>query len=91
MVARFGFLIVASNTNGTVVAPVQDFTLQWHDGSAWKDIPEAKVSDNKNPTWSTLFKTIETTRLRLTITAAPDATSRIWEVELYAPVTISKE
>ena len=72
--------------NAAVTSPVQDFTLQWHDGTAWKDIPDAKITANKNPAWSARFTPVETKRLRLTITATPKETSRIWEVELYGPL-----
>jgi len=71
--------------NAAVIAPVQDFTLQWHDGTAWQDIPDAKVTANKNPAWSARFTPVETKRLRLIITATPGETSRIWEVEFYGP------
>jgi hypothetical protein len=70
---------------GTVDAPIRDFTLQWHDGTTWKDIPGAAARDNRLPAWSGTFGAVETTRLRLGITATQDDTSRIWEVELYAP------
>ncbi|MEI7947653.1 MAG: FAD-dependent oxidoreductase, partial [bacterium] len=71
--------------NADVVSPVQDFAFQWYDGTAWQDIPEAKVTGNKNPAWSGLFTPVVTTRLRLTVTVTPGDISRIWEVELYAP------
>ena len=48
------------------------------------------LTANTNPVWSGRFTSIETTRLRLTITATPGDISRIWEVELYAPVEKAK-
>ena len=74
-------------SGGAVIAPVQDFTFQWHDGTAWKDIPGTAIKDNKLPAWSGTFNAVETTRIRLGITATKDDISRIWEVELYAPPT----
>jgi hypothetical protein len=70
---------------GAVAAPVRSFAFQWHDGTAWQDIPGAKAIGNPHPDWSAHFAPVETTRIRLTITATPDDISRIWEVELYAP------
>lgn len=72
-------------SGGTVIASVEAFAFQWHDGNAWKAIPGASVQDNKLPAWSGTFEAVETIRLRLGITATQDDISRIWEVELYAP------
>jgi hypothetical protein len=69
---------------------LSDFTLQWHDGTAWQDIPDARVAANRQIAWSAPFTPVETTRLRLVITATPGGTSRIWEVELYAPPATSE-
>jgi len=78
-------IISGYNHGGTVAAPVQSFTFQWHDGTAWHDLPDAQVTANLQTDWSARFTPVETTRLRLTITATPGGFSRIWEVELYAP------
>jgi hypothetical protein len=71
---------------GVVDSPVQGFRLQWHDGSGWRDIPGSEVRNNRQVDWSGTFGTVETRRLRLGVTATKDDTSRLWEVELYAPV-----
>jgi hypothetical protein len=84
-------IISGYHQGGGVVAPVRSFTFQWHDGTAWQDVPSSKVTDNPHPDWSARFTPVETTRLRLTITATPDDVSRIWEVELYAPTAKSNK
>lgn len=71
--------------SGGVEAPLQDFTFQWHDGNSWVDVPGTSVQGNKAPAWASLFDPVETTRLRLAVTATKDDTSRIWEIELYGP------
>jgi hypothetical protein len=78
-------VISGYHQGGAVVAPVQGFAFQWHDGTAWQDMPDAKVTANLKTDWSARFTPVETTRLRLAITASPGGISRIWEVELYAP------
>ena len=83
-------IISGYNRGGPVDSPVQGFTFQWHDGTAWKDISDARVTANQQIAWSVLFTPVETTRLRLVITATPGGISRIWEVELYAPPASSK-
>ena len=83
-------IISGYNHGGTVAAPVQSFMFQWHDGTAWRDLPDAQVTANLQTDWSARFTPVETTRLRLTITATPGGISRIWEVELYAPPATSQ-
>lgn len=68
-----------------IEAPLQDFAFEWHDGNAWKAIARADVRGNAQPDWSGTFAPIETSRVRLRITATKGETSRIWEVELYGP------
>lgn len=72
-------------SGGAVIAPVEDFLFQWHDGTTWKNVPGAVIKANRLPAWSGAFETVETARLRLGITATQGDISRIWEVELYAP------
>jgi len=69
--------------NVTVDAPITDFRWQTYDGTAWHDLPDAKVTGNQDPAWAAQFQTVETTHLRLVITATPGDISRIWEIELY--------
>ena len=83
-------IISGYNHGGVLTGPLSDFTLQWHDGTAWQDIPDARVTANRQIAWSAPFTPVETTRLRLVITATPGGTSRIWEVELYAPPATSE-
>lgn len=72
-------------SGGVVEAPLRDFVLQWHDGAAWRDIAGTPIRANTQAAWAGTFGAIATTRLRLCITATKDATSRIWEVELFGP------
>lgn len=78
--------VISGYYTGQVVAPIEDFTFQWHDGSGWKDLPGGNVRANKLPAWSGTFTAVETSRIRLGIHATKDDTSRIWEVEFYGPV-----
>ena len=71
--------------DGEIVDPLTDFTLQYHDGKIWKDIPGGKVENNENPNWLTKFAPLTSSKMRLVITATPGNISRLWEVELYAP------
>jgi hypothetical protein len=57
---------------------------------AWQDVPDTKVTANPHPDWSARFTPVETTRLRLAITATTGGISRIWEVEFYASSAKSK-
>lgn len=67
-----------------VIAPIRDFTLQWHDGGEWKDLL-AGVTSNTRPAWSARFPGVRTRRVRLQVTGTKDGISRIWEVEFYKP------
>ena len=78
-------IISGYTSGGAVIEPIRDFTFQWHDGAAWKDIPGAAVKNNQQPAWAGTFDAVTATRLRLVITATKGDTSRIWEVEVYAP------
>ncbi|MCU0875057.1 MAG: hypothetical protein MUE50_22220 [Pirellulaceae bacterium] len=81
-------LVSGHHQEGVHTGPLTDFTLQWHDGSGWKDIPGCAVTGNQLLAWAVRFTAVTTTRVRLVITATPDGISRIWEVELYAPSQI---
>ena len=72
-------------TNGSVIAPLDDFKLQWHDGEAWKDLL-APVRANTQPAWAARFPGVRTQKLRVWITKTRGDISRIWEVELYKPL-----
>ena len=79
--------IVSGYFKGSVSGALGDFALQWHDGNQWRDIPGAVVKGNLDPYWSTTFAPVKATRVRLWITKTQIDVSRIWEVELYGPVT----
>jgi hypothetical protein len=70
---------------GAVTGAMEDFVFQWHDGSDWKDIPNAIVKGNLDPYWNSTFPAVTTSKLRLQITKTRADTTRIWEVELYGP------
>jgi hypothetical protein len=72
-------------TDGGVTGPVEDFVLSWQDGPVWREL--TTVRNNQLPAWSGTFPAAQTTRVRLGITATRENISRIWEVELYGPVT----
>lgn len=70
-------------SGGGVVAPLNDFVLQWHDGKDWKDLTGASMKGNTDPFWSRTFEPVKTTRLRLQVTGTQNDISRIWEIEFY--------
>ncbi len=79
--------IISEYYDGKVFAPIADFVLQWHDGTQWKDIPDAAASGNCDPYWNRTFQPLKTAKMRLWITKTRIDVSRIWEVELYGAVT----
>ncbi len=66
-------------------AALQDFVLQYHDGSAWKDIPGTKTRGNTLNDLGLRFKPVTTSRVRLVVTAAHSGYARLWEFALYNP------
>ncbi len=72
-------------SRGDVVAPVRDFTLEWHDGETWQS-SDVDVQSNSRPAWAATFSSVQTRRVRLIVKKTQDDISRIWEVELYQPV-----
>ncbi len=70
-------------SNGTVTDPIETFALQHHDGSEWRDIPQAGATGNRDIAWSAEFGPVRARRLRLLVTQTPGNISRIHEVELY--------
>jgi len=66
-------------------SPLEDFSLQWHDGKTWRSIPGATVKGNTNPFWFGKFEPVTTARLRLYVEAVGSEITRLWEVELYGP------
>jgi hypothetical protein len=79
--------VVSGYFDGTITAPISDFVLQWHDGTKWKDVPAACAKGNVDPYWNATFPPVKTAKMRLWITKTKIDISRIWEVELYGPVT----
>ena len=62
---------------------IRDFEVQYWTGSTWQTIPGTTVTGN-NLVWRRLsFAAVATTRIRIVITGAMDAWSRIVEVEAW--------
>jgi len=72
-------------SGGGVVGPLEDFRFQYHDGTAWKDLPGADAAGNTKPDWSARFPAVTADRVRLVVTRTQIDVSRIWEIELYGP------
>ena len=72
-----------SDGTGTCVGMVESWTVQTHDGTAWRDVPSAAAAGNTLADWSATFAPVTTDRLRLSITATPKDIARIWEIEIY--------
>ena len=68
-----------------VVAPIESFAFQYHDGAEWRNVPGASADGNQRVDWHATFAPVTASRLRLLITATRSNISRIWEVELYHP------
>jgi hypothetical protein len=82
--------IVSGRFNGSrVFDPVSDFEIQVHDGKEWQPALPA-VEGNEDPAWSSTFKPLKASRLRVVITQTPHSLSRVWEVEFYRPVAIDE-
>ncbi|MDY0166434.1 MAG: FAD-dependent oxidoreductase [Thermoguttaceae bacterium] len=67
-------------------APIANFLLQYHDGTAYRDIEATKTEENQKVDWHTRFPPVTTDRLRLIVTRTPGNLTRIWEWEVYGPV-----
>jgi hypothetical protein len=79
--------IISGYYDTSVSGAISDFALQWHDGSDWKDIDTASVKDNMDPYWSCTFPAVKTAKIRICIKKTKGDISRLWEVELYGPVS----
>jgi hypothetical protein len=70
-------------TGGGVIGAIENFALEYHDGTAWQSIEGAQVTGNSQVDWSARFAPITAAKFRLTVTKTQVDVSRIWEVELY--------
>jgi hypothetical protein len=77
------YRIVSGQEGGS--APVEDFVLQYHNGSDWVDISETQTTGNAKADWTTRFPSVQSDRFRLYVTKTPGDMSRIFEFELYHP------
>ena len=82
-------IVSGYNSGGSVADPIADFVLQHHDGSAWKDVPGAKVTGNRRVDWHATFAPVATLRLRLLVTRTQIDICRIWEIECYGPAPMA--
>lgn len=83
-------IVTGWNQGGRITGMLEDFSLQYHDGRQWKDIPGAKVTGNRLADWSARFNPVAAQRIRLTVTAALGGLARIWELEAYNPPASAK-
>ena len=78
--------IVTGWYNGAYVeGPIEDFVLQYYNGSSWQDIPETLTSSNSQTEWTVKFPPVQSDRFRLYITGTHLNLSRIYEIELFHP------
>ena len=78
------------NDRKTIIGLLANFSLAYHDGAKWKDIPSARATANGKADWHATFAPVKTRRVRLTITATHSNTARIWEMEVYNPPAPAK-
>jgi hypothetical protein len=71
---------------GSIVDSLTDFTLQYHDGLQWCDIPEAVITNNTRSEWAGKFSAVRADTIRVVVSKTPDDISRIWEIEFYHPI-----
>jgi hypothetical protein len=83
-------VISGYNENGKITAPLADFELHWHDGDTWRPAM-LPARTNTHPAWSRTFDAVRTNRVRLVVTKTKGDVSRIWEVELYGPVSVADD
>jgi hypothetical protein len=67
--------------------PLAGFVIQYWDGAAWRNIEATKSDENALVDWSARFPAVTTDRLRLVVTRTPGGLARVWEWEVYGPVT----
>jgi hypothetical protein len=69
---------------GGFVAPIEDFVIQYADGTVtWREIPATQTTGNDAIDWSVAFDAVETDCIRVLITKTQDDWARVWEVSLY--------
>ena len=66
-------------------ALIEDFVMQYRDGSSWRDIPGTITRGNGEVFWQREFAPITCDRVRLMAQKTKGHISRIWEIELYEP------
>ncbi|HOX38487.1 MAG TPA: FAD-dependent oxidoreductase [Candidatus Brocadiia bacterium] len=69
--------------SGALSAAIQDFELQYHDGTEWRAIPETVVEGNTANDWSAQFKPVKAARARLLVRRVHGNITRLWEAEIY--------
>jgi len=79
-------IVSGFRSGDSISAPIADFSLQYHDGTAWRDIPGAAANGNPAAQWSATFAPVTAYRVRVQITRTEKDISRIWEIEFYGDV-----
>ncbi len=78
--------VISGYCRGDAVGdPLEDFTFQYHDGHAWRDLPGAAARANPRVDWHARFAPVRTSRVRLQVEKTQGNIARIWEIELYEP------
>lgn len=75
--------IISGYRAGEVIAPIEDFVLQYEADGLWSDIPGTETIGNTDAERILIFDPVEAKRVRLLVTKAKDGYARVWEVELY--------
>lgn len=62
---------------------ITDFTVQYDNGSGWTTIPDGNVTGNHNVWRNFRFPAVSTDKIRVSVSGAHNAYSRIVEIEAY--------
>jgi len=73
------------NSGNGPTDPIEDFSLQFHDGQVWRSIEAASVKNNARTDWRAAFPVQKSRQFRVLVTKTPGNISRFWEIELYHP------
>jgi hypothetical protein len=63
-------IISGYHRSGQVIAPIEDFTLQWHDGTQWQDTG-IDIAGNSDIAWAATFPPVRTGKLRSSTSRPP--------------------
>jgi hypothetical protein len=77
-------------THSGVIGALEQFALEYYDGTDWQSVEGAEVTGNSQVDWSARFAPVTADKFRLSVTQTRVGVSRIWEVELYGVTAGSK-